>query len=377
MKNIKEKIYFLSNKISSLFPRSKHIFVFIGWHKSKYGEVFADNTKYLFLHASKDKENKAIWISKSKRLAEDLRNRGLDSYYEKSLVGIFYMLRAGYFVIDAYLQDNKYALSGGAKIIQLLHGKGLKKKGYYEKPKQKHDLIFGTSKYALSLLGKDFVGNAKIFSIGYPRNDVFFQKDIEEFVGKEEKDFLNLIQDFKDKNQKIVLYAPTFRRGEKEFDFEKRLNLEKLNSFAKEKNIVFLLSLHTKYRAQKEFAVHDKLVFMPDIDIYPILPRIDLLVTDYSSSFADFVLLDKPIVFYVYDIEKYNKEEGLVEDYVDSMPGEFVYDFENLLKTVESTVLQNKDNFSEKRLFVRNKYHELQDGKSSERIWDILKQTQE
>ncbi len=87
---------------SCLFPRSHSVWVFIGWHRGHDTEIFADNTKYLFLHiANNEQELSPIWLAKDRTLANTLRSHGYSAHYEKSLMGIWYALRAGTTVIDA------------------------------------------------------------------------------------------------------------------------------------------------------------------------------------------------------------------------------------------------------------------------------------
>jgi CDP-glycerol glycerophosphotransferase len=123
---------------SYLFPRNKNTWVFIGWHKNTDGEIFADNSKYLFLYASQQKEVKAIWIGKDKKISRELQKNGFSSYYLKTFAGIYYSLIAKYTIIDGLMQPENWMLAGNSKIIQLWHGKGMKKTGYdtpYSLPK--------------------------------------------------------------------------------------------------------------------------------------------------------------------------------------------------------------------------------------------------
>ncbi|MBP9763576.1 MAG: CDP-glycerol glycerophosphotransferase family protein [Candidatus Pacebacteria bacterium] len=364
MNNLKKIIIKLIYIFSCLFPRDKKTFVFIGWHKKTDGEVFADNAKYFFLYTSQEQKNiKSIWIAKSKELARKLTGLGYASFYEKSFLGFWYQLRAGFFVIDAYIQPNNHMLSGRSKIIQLLHGKGMKKKGYAYKPEKIQDFIFNTSPFTLSILPDVFKVGSKTFITGYSRNDIFYKK-IKDSEIDTDKELISHIKNIHG-NKKIVMYAPTFRRGQTGFDFNKVLPLEDLQSFAKENNIFFLLSLHNKYRAQQtESKIEENIGFVGESDIYPLLKEVDVFITDYSSSFADYLLLDKPIVFYPYDFDEYNEKEGLAADYDQITPGPKVNNFQDL-----KTAILSEDSYKEERKRVRDLYHTYQDGKSSERIF--------
>lgn len=364
LKKITIKFIYL---FSCLFPRDKKLFVFIGWHKKTGGEVFADNAKYFFLYTSQEQKNiKSVWIAKSKELAQKLTNLGYKSLYEKSFLGFWHQLRAGFFVIDAYIQPNNYMFSGRSKIIQLLHGKGMKKKGYAYRPEKVQDFIFNTSPFTLSILPEVFKEGSKTFITGYSRNDIFY-KEIKDSDIDVDQPMIEHVKNIK-KDKKIVMYAPTFRRGQTEFNFDKVLPMENLKSFAKENNIFFILSLHNKYRAQQnESKIEENIGFLEESDIYPLLKEVDVFITDYSSSFADYLLLDKPIVFYPYDFDEYNEKEGLSADYDQITPGPKVRNFQDL-----KTAILSEDSYREERRRVRDLYHTYQDGLSSKRIWEVV-----
>src|SRR5699024_9656806 len=48
-----------------------------------------------------------------------------------------------------------------------------------------------------------------------------------------------------------------------------------------------------------------------NIDSNRLLGIVDLLITDYSSIFYDYLVTDKPIIHYLYDLETYSKSRGL------------------------------------------------------------------
>jgi CDP-glycerol glycerophosphotransferase (TagB/SpsB family) len=103
------------------------------------------------------------------------------------------------------------------------------------------------------------------------------------------------------------------------------------------------------------------------IDIYPILPHADVLVTDYSSVFFDFLLLDRPIVFYVPDCERYLRERGFVLNFDSYTPGPKAKSFEELLLVLDNVFL-GKDEFVEQRKRVQQYAFDYVDGLSSGRV---------
>ena len=71
-------------------------------------------------------------------------------------------------------------------------------------------------------------------------------------------------------------------------------------------------------------------------DIIKLLHLTDVLITDYSSVFMDYVLLDKPCIFYPYDYEEYIKGRELFTDYFENVPGPVVRTFDELTQVMKS-----------------------------------------
>ncbi len=352
--------------------RNKNLWVFIGWHSSNQGEIFSDNAKHFLLYVHKEHpEIKSIWLAKDRALARRLRSEGFRSYYQKSLLGIWYALRADYVVIDAFLQKYNVLFSHGVKIVQLLHGKGLKKKGYAQTPLQKNDFIFGTSPFTNSLLPAEFTAGAQMCVAGYSRNDQLFSREKSYFSAEEEK-LVDILESHRNNSKKIIMYAPTFRRGNAHFNPEDHFNRETAEAFAQKNNVVFLVSMHAKYRARKILSVGDIIIDMPECDINSIMPFIDILITDYSSSYVDYLLLDRPIIFYIYDIDAYHAKEGLIDDYESHMPGAKIKSEQNLFGEI-TNLLAGNDTCRDERKKVRDLYHTYQDGNSSERIFATIR----
>jgi|CXWL01.1.fsa_nt_gi CDP-glycerol glycerophosphotransferase (TagB/SpsB family) len=332
-------------------------------------EVFADNTKYLYLHiANTQKQLKPVWLAKDKELALLLRNHAYVAYYQYSLAGIWYALRAGTTVIDAYFQPQNFQWSGGTRLVQLLHGKGMKKGGYAQRPLHKQSFIFSTSPFVSSMLPSIFVQKTPIIVAGYSRADVFFKEIPGSEIGVHESTRQILEST---KYRKKFLYAPTFRRGSKLLSLTDMVDLPSMSTWLVAHNYLLVLSLHPKYRDQTRSLSYPNIHFLEDSDVYPLLPMFDVLINDYSSIFTDFLLLDRPIIFYPYDLKEYTEKEGLSFDNYDTYtPGPKAYTSAELLTILQQTV--QRDKHATERARVRDAYHTYQDGFSSERILKTL-----
>jgi len=353
-----------------LIPRNKKLWVFIGWHRSLDGEILADNTKYLYLYTHHSlPQIKAVWLAKSKVLAEKLRKQGMSAYYQNSIRGIWHALRAGYTILDAYLQPENFMWMGKTKFVQLMHGRGMKKGGYSHPQLRHQDFIFPSSSFVKSLLGEKFIGKANIFITGYPRSDVLAHP-IDDSEIDLDTDAFNQAKEFGSKGVKRILYAPTFRRGVKEFELPIVIDFKKIVPWLKQNNAHLFVSLHPKYRNQEKGISSDFVTFIRESDIYPLLSNLDIFITDYSSLFADIALLNKPMVFYPFDFEDYVRHEGIEFDYNEYTPGPKAFSFDELLTVLEKIIAH--DEWIPDRQKIAKLYHAYHDGNASKRISEIL-----
>lgn len=111
-------------------------------------------------------------------------------------------------------------------------------------------------------------------------------------------------------------------------------------------------------------------------DPYPYLNISDVLITDYSSVYFDFLLKDKPIIFFPYDLEIYMSESReLYYEYDSITPGPRAENMEDLIKHLEESI-SGKDNYEIERRRVLDMMFDYDDGHSSERLYkeiiDIL-----
>lgn len=382
---------YIIRAFSYMFPRNKNTWIFIGWHQNNEREIFADNSKYLFLHASRMHEDvRAIWIAQDATMASILTQKGFESYPLRSLQGTYYSLRAGYTFISAFLPVQHWRLSGRSKIVQLWHGGSIKGKVGLRRLQhipflqkiierislpgvfQRFDFFTTYSSYAAQKFPKkNFnIPDSRILITGAPRHDIFF-KDI---PGSEIDGHVSLqvkLEEMRAHNpHKIILYAPTFRRGSISQSPFSHLDLPRLEKYAAEMNYFFVVSLHPKYASSQWAAegTYPHIFFCsPSYDRLPLLKHFDILVTDYSSMFIDFLLLDKPTIFFAYDLEHYRKDPGIDEEFWNFIPGPRATTMTELLHT-----LKQPDEFATKRKRARDTFFAYIDGSASERIVNAI-----
>jgi CDP-glycerol glycerophosphotransferase len=200
----------------------------------------------------------------------------------------------------------------------------------------------------------------KIAETGYPRVDLVLEgNNIKQRLGLNE-------------NKKIVLYAPTWRgevgnvSGEIDKIIEDMTALEK--SIGKEYTVLLKVhSLMQKYVQDKKM----KLNLVPDdLDTNELLSSVDILITDYSSVFFDFLVTKRPIIFYAYDLRKYTKERGFYLDLKD-MPGPICGDISEVIGEIGAAD-SYQGTYKEKLETCLSTFSSLEDGNSTKRAIDTI-----
>jgi CDP-glycerol glycerophosphotransferase (TagB/SpsB family)/glycosyltransferase involved in cell wall biosynthesis len=290
---------------------------------------------------------------------------------------------------------NKSLISTNKVIIDLWHGFPLKAMGYEDKgEKNKQDIskIWNNYNYAVSyselyseLMSKCAGINAEKFKImGAPRNDLLFSSEgrsnIEKLILK------------KLKNKKVIFYMPTFRStpynrqdGAKEWDSNifgmKQFNQQKFEKFLQQNSLIIILKVHPneEKKVLQKYKNSRNIVVLPSeslekehSELYEILNAADILITDYSSVYFDYLLLDRPIIFTPIDLEEYDSGRGfLLEPYDKWTPGPKVIDQTNLELEILKC-LRDKEYFKCERFEIAKVVHEFQDANSSKRVWKLI-----
>ncbi len=108
------------------------------------------------------------------------------------------------------------------------------------------------------------------------------------------------------------------------------------------------------------------------LTLYPALSAFDALITDMSSVWVDYLLLDKPILFAFPDVEAYRDGRGLnLEPYEQWVPGPFTRTTDELLEAM-ADVVAGRDPMSDERARARMRFHQFRDGNTAARLLDGL-----
>lgn len=350
-------------RLSRVWERDETIWVF----GARNGAAFVDNAKYLYLHvASHHPEIRPVWLSKNEDVVEALREAGYEAYHAHSPRGMYLNLRAGVVLLTHRFNDVNLWCSGGAMVVMLWHGSPLKTIGWDAEIRDAPRLMRTANRYVsrqidcltvtADALIEPFVSGLRIdpdriVVTGYPRNDVLFEAIPGADIGSDAAvyDEVSRLAE----THTIWLYLPTFRptdtRASEQLDFDE------LEAFLEETDAYLLLKLHPNERLDHHLGDYSRILPVPEqSDVYPLLPYTDGLITDYSSIYFDYLLLDRPIVFYAYDLERYRAERGFYFEYEAVTPGPVVADFDGLLDQLERTL--DHDEFGERRRRMRERF---------------------
>jgi len=361
--NIKLFSYKLMIKTFDLFSRKKIVFL--------SRSFISSNNKALYIDCLKKKMDVIILTDNNGQL-QTLRDLNFPCAKLNSFISYFYLATAKNVIID---QGNSIYylpyLSEKQKTIQLWHGVPLKRMnkliGY------KYDYFVGTSNFVNETsLGK-VVQAYEYKDYGYPRNDLLTKEHDELDLLFCDKKLYEL-----SKNNKIIVYMPTHRESRNDVP----IDFKQLNKKMKELNCYFIVKFHPFVIQFYEEVVNSKeysniLFHSIHGDIYPLLKYTDILISDYSSIYFDFLFVDKPLIFFDYDRKEYEDNiKGFVYSYDEYAPGKKVQSQNDLEKEIED-ILKGNDLFKEDREKSLEKFFTHKDNDSSKRIVKYLLENNE
>ncbi|EHW9790159.1 CDP-glycerol glycerophosphotransferase family protein [Listeria innocua] len=293
---------------------------------------------------------------------------------------MFHLNTAKVVVTDNYFVELAgLKLRNGVNCIQVWHANGaLKKFGWEDKAAQKRSaedkkrfqevykrftkVLVGSDEMATIFQKSFLLDESNMLKLGVPRTDYFFKEAQLQENYQWSYEHLHLTNRIK------LLYAPTFRDNE--------LGMAKLHlDIAEMKQALgneyqLILKLHPSISNDLEKLDDDFVIYVDkETPIETLLPVVDILITDYSSIPFEFALLQKPMIFFTYDLTEYDNARGLSDGFLETIPGPHVFTTTELIE-----VIQNNTFDLEKIRFFAEKWNKYSDGFSSERFVSFLKE---
>lgn len=291
----------------------------------------------------------------------------------------YHLATSKYFIIDDYhylvylIKPRK-----NTEIIQLWHACGAFKKfgmslvgkrygpskDYIKTIKihSNYSRVYVSSSEVIPYYSEAFnMSETRVFPLGVPRTDYFFEKNRKEEVLNK---FISKFGPIA--NKQLILYAPTFRgKSYQQGQFVSPINFRLLKNQL-EKDSVVLVHLHPYMSSsfQVDEDLHDFVVHIADgFTIEELLLITNVLITDYSSIIFDYSLLNKPAAFFAHDLEEYMLERDFYYDYDSLVPGPIFQTTESLVNWL------NVGTFDDKKMTAfKNRFFDYSDGQASKRI---------
>lgn len=344
---------------------------------------FRDNIRALYDYLVENRYYEKYCIICVTNEYKKYKKTNKDILFVSPVMGLGYYLRSKYF----FYSFGKYPIypSNRQIVVNLWHGMPLKKIGLLSEKERdlKYNFftyVLSTSKFFKPIMSKAFgCSESQVIIAGEPRNDALFKKvNISNYF------------DIKENNKKVI-YMPTFRystdllidnSGSKDTVYEKLKDnkvLVKLNNELVGKNIILFIKPHPLDNFDELFIenlsnifyITDEILNKRNITLYTFLGNMDALITDYSSVYFDYLLLNKPIGFVVDDIDSYDKKRGfIIDNPLNIMPGEKIRDLNELNKFFEN-IVNNVDKFIDKRKVVNDLVNYYKDENNCRRILEI------
>ena len=352
---------------------------------------YTESAKALFdyITSQRDYDNMTIvWhVKNPKVLREIYKNgeikRGKVLFVRKNRFVSFLFFCLSRYIVDTHGLYSMVKMKNRQKSLYLTHGMPVKKFGFeYDNDIQNGvqfaDYALATSDFYKDVISRSMgINEQHIISGGLPRNDIFFQDD-----GLREK-----IQTLL--SHKYYLYLPTYRVSDKRnksngVDLSANGKIlggtiaewEKLNEALKNRNSKIVIKPHPMEQHNnldnlrnfsQVIVINDDFILRNELTLNRLMKYSMGLITDYSGAFIDYLLVDKPIVFFMPDYTEYRDSRGYVlEGLLKRLPGDTIYMFKEI-----SNALWH-DNYKEARRTARELLNIQTDATVSLTISEIL-----
>lgn len=341
---------FLYN-INKFHNRDKNIWAFGEW----FGEKCNDNSMMLANYIAENYHVTVYWVCKDSCDTSLLSNKinivKMGSEKCKTVIHT-----AKVFVMNQNFHDfsrNGWNFYGGAITINLWHGVMWKRLGssiedknalvkyYYHLYYKAHEAQYWVSvsdKYSDAIEEAFGVDKKNIINSGLPRNALFYNPIM---LSEAKKRILSAIKKNNciPENPYIISYMPTFR-DEKDslFDFNSFADDENFIEFLESNNVIIIQKAHfvSEHRTHETVSRKiSRIINENEVSAQDLLASSDMLITDYSSCFFDYLLLDRPIIHFLYDYEYYkNHDRGLYYEWNQVNGGDVVFNKIDLLNAI-------------------------------------------
>lgn len=344
---------------------------------------FRDNVEYLYQYLIKNNYNSKYKIVRSHK-EESKEKLPANVTVVSNAKAVIYFLRAGH-VFYCFGKLPIYP-SKGQDVVQMWHGSPFKGADEWQIENSKERSYY--TKYVLASdyfreIAVKYQGatNENIVICGQPRTDAMFENNTK----------YQELQGF----DKVVIWMPTFRSATAlgYQDVNKGTNIiplfdpsdyDTLNRKLEELGVCLIVKMHpsqdvdsfdTKYR--NLFLLTNAEFNQKKWNLYRLLGQCDALITDYSSVFYDFMLLDRPMAFTIDDLNEYKNNRGFAVDDPDYITAGYKLKTKEDMYSFLSDLVAGKDDFVRQRHEVNALVNTYNDGQQCKRLLNLTNITME
>jgi CDP-glycerol glycerophosphotransferase (TagB/SpsB family) len=314
-----------------------------------YAEKYVDSN-VLVAFAAHYRQHKDVYL-----VVKDAQRRFHPAQIDKAWQVRWMLQRAKVLVLDHESTDPVFnRVRTQAKVVQLWHGLPFKHlAGNQHFPHILDEAFVSSSSWFNQHIFPGMFKAKHYLDFGYPRNDALLQVPADRcWHNSLPREQLQQIR----AGKKLIVFMPTYRdNGQNEHP----IDWAELQQFLLQHDAVFVMKTHPFLAPFDELRQQDgcdRIFHYPGrCNVYPWLADADLLITDYSSVAFDFLLCNKPVLHFMYDIELYAKVRGQFaitkEDFI---AGSVAETFVQLLEQMALDLAS--DRFAEKRLALQQKF---------------------
>ncbi|BDV30968.1 CDP-glycerol glycerophosphotransferase family protein [Microbacterium terricola] len=388
-------LYALGRLATLLIPRSRDTWVF------GCGAGIGDGALALWRQAA-PAGHEMVWLTGSARDARDAAALGIATIPKSSLRGFWRTARAEVVVVTHGFGDvNRYAVSG-AFVAQLWHGIPLKRIGL-DSPETVRSRILPRSLALRRLLAALYRGAAQRIRVlpaashpvrarlesafgltddrvpvtGEPRVDVLSQgTELERRLHA--RSAIDIASGPIDPAARLVLYAPTWRDGDPDPAVPTAAQWERIEGVLRRRGAVLLVRSHPLGAGEYSppFPTERVRSLGSDrvSDVTPLLPGLDVLLTDYSSLAFDAALVPLPVVYLAPDVEAYGARRGFYGAYADVAGDDWARDWDQAADRLDS-VLGDPAAWEagvDRSRQLSERVHAFDDGRNTERVYRAI-----